>query len=301
MNTPIKKEKITIPCADGTLLKGVLLIPEQVHAVVQFNGGTAVRKEYYLPFLEYICAHGYLCCLWDYRGSGESAPVSLKNCDYRFSDYGVKDMPAVKSYLRNRFSEYPLYVIAHSVGGQQLGFMDETKDIQGLIGFSVSTGYFKTMPWKYRLSCYYFFYLFGPLSIAIKGYVANKRFGYMEDLPKNVVREWGTWCHKPDYFFDTKFAGVSVPKGSFEQYTFPVHLYWATDDPIANSKSVATYLRHVRSTKTITTQEVVPEKYQVKAVGHMGFFRRQFKNTIWKEALNKLNEFSKHSQTTQTH
>ncbi|HXC06633.1 MAG TPA: alpha/beta fold hydrolase [Bacteroidia bacterium] len=289
----VTKEKIAIPCADGIILSGILLKPEKVHALVQFNGGTAVRKEYYLPFLEYLSEQGYLCCLWDYRGSGESAPASLRDCQYRFSDYGTKDMPAVKTWLRNHFPELPLYVVAHSVGGQQLGFMSDISDIRGLIGFSVSTGHYAFMPWKYRLQCYYFFYVFAPLSIAFTGYVANKRFGYMEDLPRNVVREWGQWCRYPEYLFHEKFMGKSVPRGTFTNFTFPCHYFWASDDPIATSNSVAMYRKHISSTGPIQMQETSPQAYKAKSIGHMGFFKRQFKSTIWKEALDKLNEFSR--------
>ncbi|MFI5150181.1 MAG: alpha/beta fold hydrolase [Bacteroidia bacterium] len=288
----VKKEKISILCSDGVSLSGVLFIPDKIHALVQFNGGTAVRKEFYQPFLEYISSQGYLCCLWDYRGSGDSAPSSLKECTFRFSDYGIKDMPAVKDYLRKRFPELPFYIIAHSVGGQQLGFMSDLKDVKGLIGFSVSTGHYAFMPLKYRLQCYYFFHLFAPLSTALTGYVASKRFGYMEDLPRNVVKEWGQWCRYPEYLFHESFKGKSVPHGTFKDFTFPCHYFWASDDPIATVKSVSMFRQHIQSTGTVVMQEIQPQAYQVKEIGHMGFFKRQFRNTIWKEALYKLNEFS---------
>jgi hypothetical protein len=51
----------------------------------------------------------------------------------------------------------------------------------------------------------YFFHLFTPISIKLTGYVVAKKFGIMEDLPINVVREWKAWCGQPDYFLTPGF------------------------------------------------------------------------------------------------
>jgi predicted alpha/beta hydrolase len=177
--------------------------------------------------------------------------------------------------------------------------MRDLEGIRGLIGFSVSTGHYAFMPWKYRLQCYYFFYVFAPLSIALTGYVANKRFGYMEDLPRNVVKEWGQWCKYPEYFFHEKFRDKHVSKGTFTDFTFPCYYFWASDDPIATRESVAMYRKHIHSTQPIRMQETDPGAYGVAGIGHMGFFKRSFRNTLWKEALDKLNEFFNNQQNTQ--
>ena len=291
MTEEFSKEKIAIACDDGVMLRGLLLVPAKPKAVIQFNGGTAMRKEFYLPFLSFLADQGFICCLWDYRGSGESRPDTLRGCTYSFSDYGTKDMPAVRKYLRQRFPELPFLIVAHSVGGQQIGFMNDLDDVRGMVGFSVSTGYFGFMPPLYCLQSLYFFYLFSPLSILLSGYIASKRFGYMEDLPKNVVKEWRSWCWKKEYFFDRKFTGRTVPQGSFRKLRFPVQLFWSSDDPIANRRSVPVYLRHIQSTETVEVREVKPEAYRLKSIGHMGFFKRSFKDTVWKEALEALHNF----------
>ncbi|MEO1450652.1 MAG: alpha/beta fold hydrolase, partial [Bacteroidota bacterium] len=217
----ISQEAVQIPCADGVVLQGKLLIPDQPRAVVQFNAGTAAKKEFYQSFLTYLAENGFLCCLWDYRGSGETGPQQLKGCDYTFRDYGTKDMPAVKAFLRKRFPDLPLLLVGHSAGGQQAGMMPDMEGIRGMIGIAVSTGYAPGMPFGYRLQALFFFHLFSPVSIALADYVAAKRFGIMEDLPRNVVREWRDWCSKPDYLFDPAFYGKTVPKGHYEAMPFP--------------------------------------------------------------------------------
>jgi predicted alpha/beta hydrolase len=285
------KESITVVCEDGVLLKGLLLLPSQPKAVVQFNCGTAAKKEFYLPFLEFLAENGFICCLWDYRGSGESAPQDLKNCTFHFLDYGTKDMSAIKKYLQQRFSNLPYLLVGHSVGVQQIGFIDDLSGVQGLVAFAVSTGYLPYMPLTYRLLSAYFFYIFTPLSIAFAGYLKAKKYGYMEDLPKNVVLQWRDWCEKPDYFFNKEFYGKTVPIGNFKQYDFPVHVFWTTDDPISNKNSVPAYWNNVKSKKSITLQKITAKDYQVKKIEHFGFFKKNLKPTLWQETLQKLNSF----------
>lgn len=287
----LKKENFAVQCADGVILKGLLLLPQQPKAIIQFNGGTAAKKEFYLPFLEFLAQNGFAVALWDYRGSGESAPQNLKECNFNFLDYGTKDMPTIKKYLQTKFADLPLLVVGHSVGGQQLGFMDSLEGIKGFVGFAVSTGYFGYMPLAYRLQATYFFYLFTPLSISLTGYLKAKKFGYMEDLPRRVVTEWRDWCEKPSYFFHPDFYGKTVPEGHFKNYNFPVHVFWATDDPISNQNSVATYWQHIQNTKPITLQKIQPHAYQQKKIEHFGFFKKGMKETLWQETIAKLNSF----------
>ena len=212
----IETKSFTTTCDDGVELKGLLLIPQKPKAVAQFNCGTATNKRLYIKFLQYLAEHDYLCCLWDYRDSGESAPEDLRTCDYCFADYGLKDIPAIKRYLRSEYSDLPFLFIGHSAGGQQIGFLDGQEDVHGALLFAVSAGYYSNMPLPYRLKAYFFFYLFSPISIKLKGYVAAKRFGLMEDLPKGVVMQWRRWLEKPDYFFDKNFLGNEVPVNTYQ-------------------------------------------------------------------------------------
>lgn len=288
--TNLQQENISIRCADGVVLGGLLLIPKSpIQGIIQFNNGTAVKKEYYLPFLRYMCQNGYICCLWDYRGSGSSRPDTLKNCAYRFRDYGIQDIPAINHYLVERFPTYPLIMVGHSTGGQQIGFSENLSRIDGLVAIAVSTGYMRHMPFRYRLRSYFFFYLFTPLSIGYYGYLRAKKFGFMEDLPKDVVREWRDWCGKPAYFFDPKFYGQTVPIGTFERYNFPVHVFSTNDDPISNRHSVAMFWKHIKSTKPIVFHTITPAEYGVKEIAHLGFFRKEHEKQLWPNILNAIN------------
>jgi predicted alpha/beta hydrolase len=287
----ITRENFETTCADGVVLRGIMLIPEKPRAIAQVNGGTAAKKEFYLPFAAFLAENGYATCVWDYRGSGDSAPAGMRHCTFTYSDYGTKDMGAIKSYMTTRFPQLPLVVVGHSTGGQQLGLMPDISDIKGLFAFAVSTGYAPYMPLADRIRSNYFFYIFSPISILLTGYVAAKRFGIMEDLPRNVVREWRDWCAKQDYFFNPKFLGKTIPEGHYNNYHFPVCVYWTTDDYISNKRSIPAFWNHIRSSAGIMLKRISPAEYKVKQIGHFGLFKKQFKETLWREALAKLDEY----------
>lgn len=286
----IVEESFQTRCIDGVVLKGKLLIPESPKAIVQFNCGTATKKEVYHKFLKYIAEHNFICCLWDYRDSGESAPSSLKDCAYVYSDYGTKDMPAIKDFLTSKFPDLPFLILGHSTGGQQVGFMNNLEGIKGAINFAVSTGYYPNMPLSYRMNAYVFFYIFAPLSVLFTGYVAAKRFGFMEDLPKGVAYQWRAWCSKKDYLFDKRFYGKSVPLGNYQNFHFPIHVYWTVDDTISNEANTKNLWGHIKSAKGITFTKVVPKEYGVPSIGHFGFFRRKLKSKLWKDVVFRLEQ-----------
>lgn len=286
----MQKERFETICEDGVLLKGLLIIPEKPKAIVQFNCGTAAKKEFYLPFLEYLAEHGYVCCLWDYRGSGESAPGSLKGCEYTFHEYGTKDMPAIKNFLQQKYPKLPLFLFGHSAGGQLIGLIPNLDGYKGMVAFAVSTGYMFHMPIGYLLTSFYFFYIFTPISILLTGYLRAKKFGIMEDLPKNVVLEWKAWCSKKSYYFDKAFYGKTIPEGHYQNIPFPIHTFWASDDPISNKNSVPTFWENIKSEHEISFTKVTPKEVGVKEIGHFGFFKKRMKISLWKQGLAKLEE-----------
>lgn len=265
-------------------------MPDSPKAVIQFNCGTATKKEFYLPFLTYLAHNGYLCCLWNYRGSEQND--QLKGCDYHFSDYGTMDMPAIKAYLVSRFPELPFFFVAHSAGGQQIGFMPNLTKVKGSINIAVSSGYYPNMPFGYRMKAYFFFYLFAPLSALFHGYIKAKPYGFMENLPRNVAFEWRDWLEKETYFFHKKFYGVSVPIGQFKNFSFPIYVYHATDDSISNAKNTRAFWQNVHSKKGINIKAISPDQFGLKKIDHFGYFRKNMQDKLWPEMLKILDDLS---------
>jgi len=285
----MEKEEFEVITEDGIKLKGSLLIPDNPKAVIQFNTGTAVRKEFYLSFLTYLTEQGYLCCLWNYRGSEKTD--NLKKSSFRYLDYGTKDMPAIKAYLENRFPDLPFLIVGHSTGGQQIGFMSNLNNVKGNINIAASSGYYPNMPFGYRMKAYFFFYVFSPISVLLCGFVKAKPYGFMENLPKQVVFEWRDWLEKENYFFDEKFYGKTVPTGHFKSFKFPVHVYYSTDDTISNAKNTKAFWRNVKSEKGVTITELTPAGFGLRKIDHFGYFRKNMKDKLWTNIVATLDKF----------
>ncbi|MAX80914.1 MAG: alpha/beta hydrolase [Crocinitomicaceae bacterium] len=281
-------EKFTTSCEDGVILAGQLLIPEFPKAVVQFNCGTATKKEFYLSFLTYLAENGFLCCLWNYRGTNKND--DLKNSKISYLDYGTKDMPAIKSYLENRFPNLPFILLGHSAGGQQIGFMKNLDNVKGNINIAVSAGYFPYMPIHYRIKAYFFFYVFSPISASLNGFINAKPYGFMENLPKKIIFEWRNWLEKENLFFDEKFYRKSVPEGHFKNFEFPIHVYYSTDDTISNTKNTKAFWSNVKSSNKITFTELTPNEFGLKKIDHFGYFKKHMKDKLWPDILARLNQ-----------
>ena len=157
------------------------------------------------------------------------------------------------------------------------------------VAFAVSTGYMRRMPLAYRLKTMFFFYLFAPVSIWLTGYLKAKKFGLMEDLPRNIVRDWRDWCEEEAYFFHPKFKEKKLKNIEIQSFNFPVAIFTASDDTISTPRNIASFWKRIKNNKKTEFIELSPEKYGVFQIGHMGVFRRKFKDTIWQEALAKLN------------
>jgi predicted alpha/beta hydrolase len=283
-------QKIIIKCEDGVELAAVLFEPEKPKAVIQLCTGTGAKKEFYYPFIKFLVEHNYAVCTFDYRGTCESAPASMKECAYNYIEYGTQDMPAVLEFLDKRYPDLPKLLIGHSVGGMNFGLMPNYQKIKGVVAVGSGSGYWPNMPLGYRLQTLFFFYIFRPISVLLTGYVAAKRFGIMEDLPKKIVKDWADWCSVPNYFWDERFFGKTVPFGHYHELTFPIAHFWASDDPIANEKNVPLLLQNFKTTKGLTSEKLIPAEFGAKKIEHFGFFRKQFRDTIWTKILNKLEE-----------
>ncbi|MCU0470214.1 MAG: alpha/beta fold hydrolase [Arcicella sp.] len=289
----MKQSKIKIVCSDGVALSAILLMPEnQAKAVVQINSATATPKEYYLAFAQYLAENGFVVCVFDYRGVCESTPTGgLRGCTYDYLMWGQLDMPAVLDYLDTLFPDLPKLIMGHSVGGQEVGLMPNHHKIKGMVTYATSVGYWNFMPLSYRLQTHFFFQIFTPISNLLFGYVAAKRLGLMEDLPKQIVLDWRNWCSVPEYFFNEKYYAESAQKGFYKELAFPIKVYWTTDDPISNVRSVPMFWKHVNSTGGIHIESITPQEIGEKEIGHFGFFRKKFKQTLWTKALEDLKNF----------
>lgn len=279
-------ENITISATDGYKLSAIRSITtEKRKGVVQINSGTGIPKKVYSNFAQYLSTYGYDTITFDYRGIGSSAPSSLKGFQANLRDWGQKDMTGIFNWVLEQYPEDKKIVIGHSMGGQQIGFMNNSHLINQIILIATSTGYWWDMSFPYKMMMPPLWFLFIPMTTRTYGYANAKKLKQGENLPKGVALEWRKWCINPNYFED-EFDKTIAPE-HFEQIKAPITSIQIEDDPIANTTTANKILSYYQNAD-IDVELIKPSDLNVKKIGHTGYFSRRFKDSLWNKLVNNL-------------
>lgn len=101
------------------------------------------------------------------------------------------------------------------------------------------------------------------------------------DLPKGVIRQWAQWCKNPYYVVDA--AGNPIREG-FEKIRVPILSLSFTDDELMSRRSIDSLLDCYKNAP-LERRHIAPQDIGAGRIGHFGFFRSQFKATLWQQAL----------------
>ena len=72
-------ERVSLKSADGAPIAArVYEAQGPVQGSVVVGGAMGVRQEFYAPFAQWLAGQGWRVTTFDYRGSGDSAPASLR-------------------------------------------------------------------------------------------------------------------------------------------------------------------------------------------------------------------------------
>jgi predicted alpha/beta hydrolase len=104
--------------------------------------------------------------------------------------------------------------------------------------------------------------------------------GMGEDLPAGVAKEWAAWCQSPEYVMGAK----PDARSRFAAFDRPVLFYSFTDDDYAPRPAVEALVSALSGAE-ITHRRLRPVDVGDQPIGHFGFFRKQFAESLWPEAL----------------
>lgn len=114
-------QNLTIPSErDGLNLSVCVAAPDgdEPRALVQLAHGMAEHKARYLPFMEFLAAHGYASIINDHRGHGGSVK-SKDDLGYFYQDGAsalVDDLHQLTLYFKARYPGKKLILFGHSMG-----------------------------------------------------------------------------------------------------------------------------------------------------------------------------------------
>ncbi len=104
--------------SDGIVLKAIAIEAAQPKGTVQIVHGMCEHKERYIPFMEFLAAHGYNCICHDHRGHGGSVK-SPEDLGFMYSGGWramVDDARLVGQRAKAEWPGLPLYLFGHSMG-----------------------------------------------------------------------------------------------------------------------------------------------------------------------------------------
>ncbi len=150
---------------------------------------------------------------------------------------------------------------------------------------SSSVGYWNALASPYKYFTLFLWHVVVPITSATVGYVPASWFGLGEDLPKGVARDWRHWCLQPDYY--RSYLGTIVPHHYFDSVTLPLHFLFPEDDTIVTDRSVEGLTRFYTSAP-ITVEKLTLADFGLAKVGHLGYFSRRVKDSLWPKTISFL-------------
>lgn len=237
---------------------------------------TGVLQKYYNKFAAHFTTLGFTVYTFDYCGIGASCSTKIKSNSCNLNDWAL-DQAEVLHFAKNENPSGKIILITHSIGGQLIGLNPKINLADAIIMVCSQSGYWKLFKGFNRFRMFMFWYVLIPLTTPLFGYFPAKKLGLFENIPKNVVYQWRSWGIKKNYMlsrFSAKhlfFKAVKVPVLSF---SFPRDIF----APIETVDWLASQFVNT----TVDRQHIIPEDLKIEDVKHFGFFRPNFKTSLWK-------------------
>jgi predicted alpha/beta hydrolase len=245
-------------------------------ATVVISPALAVCQSFYGRFATWLADHGVRAVTFDYRGVGASRDVrAAPQAD--LSDWGRRDAPAVFRHVRARYGS-PTTLVAHSIGGQFLGFSDEYRAAEQVVLVAASLSHWRLYEGRHRARLAAWGALTPAVSRAMGRFPAWMGLGM--DLPAGVGIEWSRWIRDPQWFLGTH----PDTRDRLARFDRPVRFYSFTDDDVAPEATVRAFLGTLKAAP-VDHRRVAPGDLGVPRIGHFGFFRPPFERPFWHEVL----------------
>jgi predicted alpha/beta hydrolase len=170
------------------------------------------------------------------------------------------------------------------MGGQIIGLADNANDVDKIVAVNASYGNWKNYKGKYKITTAISWATLFPISTWWNGYFPANKFGMGEDWSKGVVDDWWTWSkyYLPHYKIMEK---LNYPQ-FYYSVKIPILSYIMADDDIATVKTIPFFKEDYKNAD-LTVKVISPEDYQLKSIGHFGYFKEKAK-PIWDETVEWL-------------
>jgi predicted alpha/beta hydrolase len=249
---------------------------------------TAVAQTHYFKFCAYLAEQGFDVLTFDYRGVAQSKLRPIRDYhDIGFSAWAEQDYPAVIEHMHATFPGQPLYIVGHSVGGWMPGATRASHRIDGLLGVAALSAYWPLMARPHRYGHWLTWNTVVPVTTALLGYWPGWA-GLKTDLSKALGTEFAQWAQLPGFLFD---APQFDARGNAAKFSGHLRLLQIDDDAWGTPEAVSALQPHYPNAASNVMENLKPADFGLKRIGHLNFFRSQYRDTLWPHALRRLQEF----------
>jgi len=277
-------ESLTVKAMDGYELGATLFRPARPNGrAVQVHAAAGVRQEYYAPFAAYLAERGFIALTFDYRGVGRSAPADLKASPARMADWAQLDAPGVLGFLQKEYLNFKLLVIGHSFGGQSVAVMPGNERVSAMLAVASQSCYWRLWSGADRAGIWLLTHVLLPAATHAYGYFPGALLRQGENLPPGVALEWARWCRHPRYL-----VGALGQEAQAARFTAPLRLIDIDDDGVYAPPAAARGLLDLYPNAQKDLVLVTPREAGAERIGHFGFFKERFRDTLWRSAADWL-------------
>jgi len=246
-------------------------------AAVIIPSAMGVAQKFYAQFAQWLAEQGYHVTTFDYRGIGFSAPSSLRGYPMSIFDWARQDCATIIDMVKSEVPNLPLYWIGHSLGGQLIGLIPNRDRIDRVITVATGTGYWLQNTWRTKSVVWWLWFISVPLALRTAGYFPGKRLRKVGDLPFGVMQQWRRWCLNREYVVGAEGDEVRADYASVHT---PMLSLSFTDDEMMSAKGIKS-LHGLYANAPVEYRRIAPREIGARHIGHFGFFRPQFEQTLW--------------------
>lgn len=253
-------------CPDGDAKAAVLIVPAM-----------GVDQSYYASFASWLAAQGYFVATFDYFGIGRSSITDMRKVKVNIIDWARFDCDAMVDAVSSEVPGKPLYCVGHSLGGQILGFVPGLERITKMVTIASGSGYWRENVPQLKRKAWWLWYVVAPLATRVCGYFPGRRLRKVGDLPRGVMDQWRRWCIDPEYAIGAE--GMQA-RACFADVRVPITSLSFVDDELMSARNIES-LHGFYANAPRTMKRIAPDDIGAKRIGHFGFFKARFEESLW--------------------
>ncbi len=222
--------------SNGTDIPVFLTEPMDEHnSTLMILPALGVRGSFYRKLADGLAEQGIATIVLEQRGNGESLYRPGDGSGFDLNAYLEDDVACVTQWAKSRFSDAPLYIGGHSLGGHvaSLAVASRQKTYSGVVHLACGFPYHGDFPNPASMFVK-FLIIFLPALTKVLGYFPGQWFGFGGREYRGLMLDWRLWARSGNY----NIAGFEGVERSLSSYPGRVISVAFEEDTMATTKAI---------------------------------------------------------------